>query len=286
MIATLGNAPRRVLLLGDTHGSERWIARAARVAADMGLDGIVQLGDFGYLPDDHWHQRFLGVAEELLAEAGVPLWFLRGNHDDSDAIERLTSSGRDDEFGAFRISPHIRYLPCGTRWTWGSSRLGVLGGAFSVDRHELVEGSTWWPGELVDPAAVTRLGTEPLDVLFTHEAPLSSPTIIDRYVPTRGHVDHMCTSQRRLVDHAARATRASAVVHGHHHVRYDEISGSTRIVGLACESWDALAVFDTATASVSALCSTAMRRAAAACDDSMLRGSQYAERQLTNVQAS
>src|SRR5688572_28942030 len=61
-----GREPHRVLLLGDTHGSVRWIGRAARAAAAMGVDGIVQLGDFGYLPGDRWERQFLAYAERLL----------------------------------------------------------------------------------------------------------------------------------------------------------------------------------------------------------------------------
>ncbi len=286
MSTNSNDAPQRVLLLGDTHGSEQWIARAARVADDLGLDGIVQVGDFGYLPRDGWHQRFLDTAERLLADVGTPLWFLRGNHDDADALERLVRSGHTDEVGALRVSPHIRYLPCGTRWKWGATRLGALGGAFSVNRRELVEGTTWWAGEVIEPAAVTRLGTAPLDVLVTHEAPLRSRTIRDRYAYVGGPVDEVCTTQRRLVDDAVRATGADVVVHGHHHTRYEERSGSSLIVGLDCEAWDSMAVLDTATAAVSTLCATAMHRAAATSGDSRLRPSQYAYRQLTSAQAS
>ncbi len=290
----LDHGPQRVLLLGDTHGSARWIGRAARVAMVMGLDGIVQLGDFGYLPEDRWHQQFLAATERVLSTAQVPLWFLRGNHDDADALAQISQTDRRDEIDAIAVSPHVRYLPCGTRWTWNSTRFGVLGGAFSVNRGELIEGESWWPGELIDQHAVGALGAERLDVLLTHEAPLASTTILDRYASADRSVEQICTTQRRLVGEAVRATCAGVVVHGHHHVRYDETAHDTghdtvldtKVIGLSCETWESMVVLDTTTGTVSAVSRAAMRAATSAPEDAVLRLSQYAERHLETRRAS
>lgn len=41
----------RLLIAGDTHGNLDWIGTLCKLAARHGCQGIVQLGDFGFWPD-------------------------------------------------------------------------------------------------------------------------------------------------------------------------------------------------------------------------------------------
>jgi hypothetical protein len=73
------------------------------------------------------------------------------------------------------IGDRCRYLPRGLRWDWRGVRFGALGGAFSVDRRERVEGESWWWAEVISDADVERLGDARLDVLVTRDAPEGVP---------------------------------------------------------------------------------------------------------------
>lgn len=41
----------RLLVAGDTHGNSWWLRCLADLAVELGCDGVVQVGDFGFWPD-------------------------------------------------------------------------------------------------------------------------------------------------------------------------------------------------------------------------------------------
>jgi hypothetical protein len=204
---------------------------------------------------------------------------------------------RDDVPGirapANGLSPHVRFLPCGTTWDWDGTRFGALGGAVSVNRAELVENETWWSDELV--ANVPCRDSAPARSMCSsrtmrHCRRARSGT---RYVASNSAMQPICEMQRALVDQAMRATGARLVVHGHHQVGYDEtirwaadVDASslpvgwveTRVVGMGCESWDSIAVLDTWDRSVTKVCPDAAARSLVSLDDRLLPGSRYEER--------
>ncbi|WP_369148952.1 metallophosphoesterase [Streptomyces sp. R44] len=205
-------APDRVLLAGDSHGDAAFVEELCRVAVDQGCRLILQLGDFGYFPRTEAGRAFLASVGRSCTRADVDLWWLDGNHDDHDTLATLAA----DPAHAVPVAERVRHLPRGHRFTLGGVRFGCLGGAHSIDRARRTRGVDWWEDENPRPEDLVRLGTEPLDVLLSHDAPLGVPeSSVLRSLPE----DDRSTVQRgrSLLRRAAVATRPRLFVHGHVH---------------------------------------------------------------------
>lgn len=229
-------APRdgvdRVLLAGDLHGDLGWAMTLVDIAAALGCQVVLQLGDFGALwPGDGGRfERRLG---QHLEHAGVWLVYVDGNHEGWHRLATLDSRAAPDSFVA--VCPHVLHAPRGLRWVWGGVRFGALGGAYSTDRMHRREGRDLWASlEAPTRDDVLRLGNAPLDVLVTHDAPLESPLGSRAITP----YDEQCARQvRRLISEAVWRTEPALLVHGHWHQRYsyqmDHVR-PVRVEGFAC----------------------------------------------------
>lgn len=213
-------AAGKVMVAGDWHGSTSWMRQALQCAARDGYTTIIHVGDLKVLwPDEYYpdfaeHGGFTAEMVALLEELGLAFVFADGNHDAHPALRALPLNA--DGFGA--ISDRLLYAPRGHRWDIAGVRFGALGGAYSIDREFLHEGESWFRGEEVIPADVAALGTEPLDVLITHDAPAG----IDvgggaSWVPEA--IERECSIVRSLIKDAVRNTGPRLVFSGHWHQR-------------------------------------------------------------------
>lgn len=206
--------PSKLLIAGDVHGNERWIGSLCKLARRYGCDAILQLGDFGYWPHTADGRRFLEHVEWHAERNGIGrVYWIDGNHENHEALARLQPSAD----GTVSIGDRCRYLPRGLRWQWHGVRFGALGGAFSVDRRERVEGESWWPGEILTDDDVAQLGEGPLDVLLTHDAPEGVP-LRGLTLPVADQI--MVDEVRRRILSAVELTEPGLVLHGHWHHRY------------------------------------------------------------------
>lgn len=214
-----------VLLAGDTHGDTEWVAHLVDVAVKNRIPRIVVLGDFGYWVHYQDGREFISDVTHIVADAGLePLIFVDGNHEYHTTHPAKPEHHRlglqelnPDNDGWVWITDHIIYAPRGHRWNWEGVRFGALGGAFSIDWEGRKKYRTWWPTEMVSPDDVNRLGTDPLDVLLTHDSPADVPI---PGMEDRGK-DHPRTDiNRERVKEAMIATNPSLLAHGHWHIRY------------------------------------------------------------------
>lgn len=241
----------RIMIAGDTHGDIEWCAKLTRAAGRSGATKVIQVGDFGFWPrmrTSSGRSHTTALFETIGASCerfGVTEWIvLDGNHEDHSAL-RVHLNHRDDH-GFVTLSEHVRYVPRGHRFSFEGVSFGALGGAVSLDAfieaagHDFGSppyrpGWDWFP-ELEAPSHedVARLGSEPLDVLLTHEAP-SGIALDDRgglygiYIPPE--IAERSERVRRLVSEAIVATRPKIVVHGHWHYRYN---ATLRVPGQEC----------------------------------------------------
>lgn len=230
------------MFAGDWHGDEDWADEVIAIAVAQGVDWVVQLGDFGFgfyrLGDDpnepgDWAPRcpFARHVSAVAVDAGVPVVFVDGNHDNHVLLGRLTESR--DPAGAEGFVPvedHLFWAPRGHRWEWDGLRFGALGGGYSVDRRWRTAGLDFWPDEVTTARDVKRLGRDPLDVLVAHDGPAIPESFEPLPNPSQRKADE---ASRAQVAAAVAATRPGLVVHGHWHHRYSVERDGGRVEGVA-----------------------------------------------------
>ncbi len=198
----------KALVLGDVHADISHIKFAQRKAKENHCEYIIQLGDFGYFPQTDWGQAFLKECSSLCI-AGVPIFFIDGNHDDHWSLSQ--------EGGIFKVREGIYHLQRGYSWLLGRRKCLALGGAYSIDRNSRVLGVSYWEEETIkyrDLELASR--AEEVDFLFTHDCPLESP--LEDYIPLFD-CNHTI-SNRRCLDIAVSNANPRMVIHGHYHLRY------------------------------------------------------------------
>lgn len=240
----------KLLLVGDAHGNGAWMRHVIRdVAPPAQVDAIVQLGDFGWFPNTAWGPPYIAEVASAAKRAAIPLHFIDGNHEDFDDLffmkEVLEEVEDMTPEGFIRLRQFLNYIPRGTRWEWDAATFLALGGAYSIDRDARIEGESWWPSENISDEDFERCGTDPVDVMLTHEAPMGAlevGTFPDPYMKSHARASEANQIKIRYV---MEACRPRLLVHAHHHRRYETTIADTRVVGLAGESDRALLFFDT-----------------------------------------
>lgn len=245
----------RLLLVGDCHGNNKFMSTVIlKYALRYEIDKIVQLGDFGY-----WEHRadgveFLDRTERKLAQVGIQMFFLDGNHENHPLLwERYPPN----EEGFCRVREHLFYLPRGHRWTWDDVTFLSLGGAYSIDKEwrlaEEFEASVhsvesqaetlWWPTETItaEQAYHAKEGGR-ADVMLTHDSPWG--------IDMRGIKGEFWQSNenRRLLRDVVDTVRPRWLFHGHYHMEVrdrfldhpNEVDGEllwerTNVLGLSFE---------------------------------------------------
>ena len=238
--------PQRILLVGDLHMNTLAALQVIDHAQALAADLILQLGDFGFWPRSSAGQRYLNEVESKLSKFGLDLWFIPGNHEDWTSLAERPIE--DD--GLRIIAGHIREIPVGHRWTWGSTRWLGIGGAPSVDKHLRTEGVDWFPEEEVTERQVAAIiAAGPADIVVAHDAPMGTDFLGRRLqqhldpwqrnswwpVSAQARADALQERLRRILD----GVEAVRWFHGHHHVRYSSTipatHGEVQVDGLALD---------------------------------------------------
>ena len=209
-------------LMGDLHGDIQHALNAFKTFADRGVTCILQLGDFGILwPGSNW-QRDLRKISGALARHHMAMYFVEGNHDFHPKILQYPV----DADGVRWLTANVGHLPRGYRTDIGGKfTLAALGGANSIDRRFREEGVSWWPEEQITEADLRRLGSERVDVLVGHDAPLMDEHDLDRRAQDLGFspadIDYAAAS-RVMIRRAVLHTRPQLTLGGHYHRFYDQ----------------------------------------------------------------
>ncbi|MDA8332489.1 MAG: metallophosphoesterase [Candidatus Dormibacteraeota bacterium] len=228
--------PKRLLVAGDTHGNWlHWKHVLLPAAHEHQVEGIVQLGDFGYWPLTGEGRDYLAWLSSELDDADSWIVFVDGNHEDHKALRQLPR--RPDGF--VEVTDRIVWAPRGHRWTWGGVRFLALGGAYSIDRQyrKLDSGRWGWFKEEVITSEQAKLASAggAVDVLLTHDAPLGAqPRVRMEGVPK-----HSPGAQHNLglVQEVAESTEPKLLLHGHwHQFQQVRLPGrETEVIGLSMD---------------------------------------------------
>jgi Calcineurin-like phosphoesterase len=227
--------PRRVMVIGDLHhntaAAVEAITRGAPYLRDEDLKLALQLGDFGYWGQD----SYLSKTDAALRKAGMKLWFLDGNHEHHDRLSRLL---RDSALpDPVDVSPQIRWLPRGSRWTWHGRVWMAMGGAVSVDKAARRQGLDWFPQEEISAEQAQKAAAAGhTDVMITHDCPsdvsLTLPPPPAMWLPQIPRAEYHRERLQQIVD----AVQLSFLMHGHYHCWYEKTvqmkHGPVRVTGL------------------------------------------------------
>jgi hypothetical protein len=172
-LETLSTA-RKIGLLGDTHGDFEHLFRVAASMRRRRVSVLVILGDFGFVwPRENWSETLDEIAKRLAAN-GQSLYFVDGNHEWHSKLLEFPIG--DD--GLRWLRPNVAHIPRGYRTTLLSGRiLAALGGANSIDYFLRSVGYSWWLEESITDDDLELLGSDPVDVLIGHDAPLGVPSL-------------------------------------------------------------------------------------------------------------
>lgn len=252
--AAAHGSPQRILLCGDLHANTAAAVAVIDHADALGADLILQAGDFGYWSRDRQGRSFLQKVAVRLERHNLELWWVDGNHEDLERLSTLPlqvdgTRWLRDVHG--ELSPTIRHLPRAHRWRWGETRWLAVGGAVSVDRDMRRPGVDWFPQEeLTDAEADAVIADGPADVVVAHDAPLGVPFLrqwLRQDLPAWrrdspwpvGRLIRSDEHQRRI-RRVVEGVEARVVIHGHHHVRYDDVlkaaHGEVQVHGLGMDT--------------------------------------------------
>lgn len=236
MLPPIPGNPKRLLVAGDTHGNWlHWKHVLLPADHEHQVEGIVQLGDFGYWPLTADGRDYLKVLTGRLAKADLWVVFVDGNHEDHKALLQIPR--RPD--GLVEITDRILWAPRAHRWLWPGTRFLALGGAFSIDRQrrKLDSGRWGWFEEemITSEQAQLTIAGGPADVLLTHDAPEGAmPKVkfsdIGRYAPEG-------VAHARRVQEVAAATKPKLLLHGHWH-QFQQVTlpgQDTEVIGLSMD---------------------------------------------------
>ena len=222
---------RMVGLLGDVHGDLNHLLTAARTFWARGVDVIVQLGDFGVVFSGEDFEKNLTKISRRLAKRNQTLYWLDGNHEDFDILYEKFPVDTD---GLRRLRHNVIHMPRGYNMELAPYKavtppnvLGVLGGANSIDRSLRTEHIDWWPQEQISEADLAALGSEHVDILLGHEAPLHVRTLDEDQGADRTGwrpSDYAYAAKgRRMFHQGFMAVRPRLHVGGHWHRWVDEV---------------------------------------------------------------
>lgn len=250
------SAPTYIAVAGDWHCDTQWATQVVKQAGHrlraLGEEFplVLQLGDFGL-----WGGKdgatYLEMLSNTLKYMAAEVWFIDGNHEDFDRLERYYAKGVTDHQGRAMIRPYIRHLPRGHRWRWHDRTWLAMGGAASLDKHARLEREAdrraqgikgqgikeWWEQEEITFSQAHRvLSQGPADVMLTHDCPSS---VVHSY----GHGlefpgDRLLASDEhsRLLQAIADGVKPQYLMHGHLHMEYSRLQrmphGTVRVTGL------------------------------------------------------
>ncbi len=190
-----------IYLKGDLHGD---VVKLVNLSAFSGLtkeDTLIILGDFGVIWKDKEETR--KMLEFIGEELDFKLAFIDGNHENFKLIKEMETLGFWND-GCVGILPGgVLHLLRGEIYNINGKRVGVCGGANSVDKKWRVENESWWAEEEITDNDIkvfeTNLGTnKKLDFMLSHTCPASMVALVGLYSSANGRAVKPHKSEEQL----------------------------------------------------------------------------------------
>ena len=134
---------KKVIAVGDIHGE---FGVLNEFINKKHPDIILCCGDFGFWPREKYnlHNKEYIWHNKAIKTQGTKIYWAPGNHEDWDELERLY--GRYGK-KPIEITENVFYCPLGSYLE--EEQIFFLGGAFSVDWTQRIEGHSWFRHEML-----------------------------------------------------------------------------------------------------------------------------------------
>lgn len=172
----------RVFIRGDLHGKIEPL-----LFNNLDKDDIlIILGDFGLIwdKDSRIVQFIINVIEK---EIPYTVAFIDGNHENFIQIKNFTKKIEKWHGGLIdRISNNLIHLRRGEIYNFNDKRIGVCGGANSIDKIWRVEGLSWWAEEEITDEDIENFknnlkNDKYIDIMLTHDCPENLVPMVKLY---------------------------------------------------------------------------------------------------------
>lgn len=172
----------RLFIRGDLHGKIEPLINDYLDNEDV----MIILGDFGLIWDNNNKtvQTIINTIENMV---NYTVAFIDGNHENFPQIKNFTKTVEQWHGGLIdRISEHLIHLRRGEIYNFNNKKIGVCGGANSIDRIWRVEGLSWWKEEEITDKDIENFKNNlktnnHIDIMLTHDCPESIVPIIKLY---------------------------------------------------------------------------------------------------------
>lgn len=210
-----------VYLTGDIHGD---IRRLLRIDDEQMTkeDVVIVLGDFGVIWEENSNRTLILL--ELLSEKNFTVAFVDGNHENFKEIKKLETIVYWNG-GYVGVLPFgIIHLLRGEIYNLGGKRIGVCGGANSVDKAWRKENSSWWAEEEISEDDVKNFETNlnngdyrenKIDIMLSHDAPANIIPVVKLY---SGINDGAINNSQKQLDKIDQMADISKWFFGHWHI--------------------------------------------------------------------
>lgn len=209
----------RIILKGDTHGNAVQLETFLEWNEDNLTedDIVIVLGDFGIIWQD---KEETTKVLEILGNHKCQLAFLDGNHENFNLIKEMETIIYWNGGRAGLLPGGILHLLRGEIYNIDNKRIGVCGGANSVDKYRRTEGISWWADEEITKEDVDNLlaktvDNNHLDMMLTHDCPAKMTKQVALFSGVNG-VE--ISNSQKMLDIIDNALKIDKWYFGHWHI--------------------------------------------------------------------
>lgn len=149
----------KAAIFGDTHADRKFLDTIINQLKDK-VDAIIQVGDFGYWPDDY---------PEMIEPYEMPVYFIDGNHEQHQLLQANYRQPIN------KITDNLYYINRGEKFVIQGTNCLFIGGASSIDYRFRKLNHDWFKEESItyDDLDKSLSHSKPIDVVISHDCPLS-----------------------------------------------------------------------------------------------------------------
>jgi hypothetical protein len=149
----------KLTIIGDVHGNWKCLTKLLR---ELRSDIVICCGEFGFWPRSG---NVEGTFSKLQVPKSTRFWWIDGNHEDFDSLERPHSLDL--------LPSRVTYIPRGTiKHVPGLGWTLFMGGAESIDKEWRTPGMNWFFRESISALDMMKVNWDAkVDTIVSHTCP-------------------------------------------------------------------------------------------------------------------